>query len=308
MSLPVANFPPKTKQYSSLSTKTMAKPIMPESIYWRDYYEQSDTVYEWNNGYLEEKPVSDHETCLVYNWFINLLFLFLDTHPIATFSNLDMGFRLVLPGKVTVRKPDLGVVLNNNPVPLLDSDMTYRGIFDLCVEALSNSNKKQKERDTVTKKAEYAAVGVTEYFIIHATEEPEFYRLGANGTYVPIGPDQDAVICSKVLPGFQFRIKDLSDRPSEKEMLEDLVYQCFVLPDWQMDRKLRRASEQRAQTEISWRLEAEQHAKTETSLRLEAEQRAEIEASLRLEVEQRAQAEAAIAKAEITRLKMLLSA
>jgi len=30
-----------------------------ESLYWEKYYEHPDFSYEWNRGYLEEKPVSD---------------------------------------------------------------------------------------------------------------------------------------------------------------------------------------------------------------------------------------------------------
>ncbi|CAK0751217.1 hypothetical protein CCP3SC15_1750007 [Gammaproteobacteria bacterium] len=49
--------------------------------------------------------MSDHGTGLIYNWFVKLLFLFLDTWPIASFNNLNMGFHLALSNKVTVRKP-----------------------------------------------------------------------------------------------------------------------------------------------------------------------------------------------------------
>ncbi len=37
-----------------------------EKEYWKEYYELSDIHLEWNNGILEEKPVSDHETILIY--------------------------------------------------------------------------------------------------------------------------------------------------------------------------------------------------------------------------------------------------
>lgn len=324
MSLPVANFssikkyfphPPRIIPKSIHEPTIIQKPIVSEDVYWRDYYEQSDIAYEWNNGYLEEKPVSDHETCLIYNWFINLLFMFLDTHPIATFSNLEMGFRLSLANNITtVRKPDFGVVLNNNPIPLLDSDRTYHGIFDLCVEALSDSDKQQRERDTITKKAEYAAAGVKEYFILHDSEERAFYRLNAQGVYIPIPPCKGDIVSSVVLSGFQFRTSDLLARPNPEEMLEDPVYQGFIFPTWQLDKHLRfeaeqraQTSEQRVQTEAALRLEAEQRAQiseqrvqTEAALRVEAEQRAQTEAALRLEVEQRTQN-------EIARLKALLA-
>ncbi|CAK0763262.1 hypothetical protein CCP3SC15_20005 [Gammaproteobacteria bacterium] len=218
MSLPAVELPLKIKYYPPPSAE-----FIPEAIYWRDYYEQSDidTVYEWNNGYLEEKTVSDYENCTIYNWFMKLLLLFLNTRPIAAVTSLDMGFRLALPNKITVRKPDLGVVLNNNLIPLHADDRSYRGIFDLCVEVLSDSDRKQKERDTATKKSEYAAAGVREYFILHNSGEKAFYRLNAKGVYLPIQPTPDQVICSSVLPGFQFRITDLFNQPVEEEMIED---------------------------------------------------------------------------------------
>ncbi|MEN8217229.1 MAG: Uma2 family endonuclease [Pseudomonadota bacterium] len=68
-----------------------------------------------------------------------------------------MGFRLALPNKTAIRRPDLGVVCNNNPVSFEANDRTYRGVCDMCIEALSDSTKEDKERDTVTKKQEYAA-------------------------------------------------------------------------------------------------------------------------------------------------------
>lgn len=251
-------------------------PYMPESVYWHDYYELSDTAYEWNNGLLEEKPVSDYETYCIHTWFTKLLTLFLQTYPIAMMTGLEMGFRLALPNKVTIRKPDLGVALRSNPVPLHAKDRTYHGIFDLCVESLSDSNKDEIERDTIIKKAEYAAAGVKEYFILHHSPEQGFYRLNAQGVYVPI-PAPNGVICSNVLPGFQFRIADLLARPIEEKMLADPVYQRFVLPTWTQERKLWQQDREQLQQEATLRQEAEQRAKTETDLRQQVEQQAQAE-------------------------------
>lgn len=269
-----------------------AEKIVSEAVYWRDYYVSADDKsYEWNDGVVEEKPVSDYQTYLIYNWFRQLLDFFLETHPIAASVGLEMGFRMVLPNKVCIRKPDLGVLLNANPVPLQPLERTYHGIFDLCVEALSDSDKHEKERDTVVKKAEYASAGVKEYFILHDSEERAFYRLNARGVYVPIIP-QEGVIHSEVLPGFRFRIRDLSRGPDAEAMLEDPVYRDFVLPEWGRERE-------QLQQETALRRKAEQHAQAEAALRREAEQRAQTEATLRREAEQRAQA-------EIARLQALL--
>jgi len=43
-----------------------------EAEYWDDWYHVSDITYEWNNGRLEEKPVSDLETLLVGKWLLLL--------------------------------------------------------------------------------------------------------------------------------------------------------------------------------------------------------------------------------------------
>jgi hypothetical protein len=134
-----------------------------EETYWTRYYLESDIYYEWNNGILEEKPVSDYQTWLVYAWLVQLLQHFLIERPIAGMVALEMGFRLALPSGVAVRRPDLGVVRNDNPQPLLPLDRSYHGIFDLCIEALSDSERSASERDLIVKKAEYAAGGVPEY-------------------------------------------------------------------------------------------------------------------------------------------------
>ncbi len=250
-----------------------------EETYWKEYYLESDVHYEWNDGRLEEKPVSDYETYLVYAWFIELLQHFLRAHPIARMVALEMGFRLKLPGRTVIRKPDLGVVLNDNPQPLLPLDVSYHGVFDLCVEALSDKERSGIRRDAVIKKGEYAAGGVPEYYILHREPERQgFFTRTAAGVYVPIEPE-DGVIRSRVLPGLQFRLADLCTRPPPEALRDDPVYADFMLPGW-------REAEQRAAAEGQARREAEQRAEAEGKARREAEQRAEAEGEARRQAEQ----------------------
>ncbi len=54
-------------------------------------------------------------------------------------GRLEMGFRLALPNKVAIRRPDHGVVRHDNPVALAGPVQSYRGIFDLCIEGVSTS-------------------------------------------------------------------------------------------------------------------------------------------------------------------------
>ena len=221
-----------------------------EAVYWRDYYDQSEPCYEWNNGVLEEKPVSNQETFLIYAWLLRLLDTFLASHPIAGLTGLDMGFRLPLPTGTVIRRPDMAVVRNANPRPLQLEDNSYQGVYDLCIEALSDRGRADIERDTRQKKREYAAGGVPEYYILHADPKLRaFYRLdAASGLYRPI-PEPDGIIASTVLPGFRFRLADLPRRPDDAALLDDPVYADFVLPGWQRDRARAETERQRAEAE-----------------------------------------------------------
>ena len=204
-----------------------------EAEYWEKYYDNADESYEWNNGYLEIKPVSDILTNSMHDWFTKLIDYFLETRQIGQKIFLETGFRLVLPSKTVIRRPDYGIVLHSNPVPLTVTGQThtYPGICDLCVEALSDSKPQTIKRDTETKFWEYAAGGIKEYYIVYANDEElmGFYRLNNRGVYIPIEP-VDNVIKSLVLPGFQFRLDDLYRRPSLTEIACDPVYETFAFP------------------------------------------------------------------------------
>ena len=249
-----------------------------EEEYWRDYYLESDIHYEWNNGILEEKPVSDFETLVVYWWFVELLGHYLRVHPIARIVFLEMGFRLPLSTGTVIRKPDLTVLRHDNPVTPRPLDAFYRGVFDLCVEALSDKERRGIERDTIVKKAEYATGGVPEYYILH--REPErlaFFIRAPGGLYVPLAP-KDGVIHSRVLPGLRFRVDDLIRRPAHDTLRHDPVYAEYVLPGW-------RAAEEQAAAEARRAEAAEERAAAEWQARLAAERQAReaIEALARLQ-------------------------
>jgi hypothetical protein len=263
-----------------------------EETYWQDYYLEADIHYEWNDGRLEEKPVSDYETYLVYAWFVELLRHFLRARPIARMIALEMGFRLPLPDKTVIRKPDLGIVRDDNPQTLLPREASYRGVFDLCIEALSVKERRGIERDTVTKKAEYAAGGVTEYYILHpAPEHQAFFTRTPAGVYMPLVPE-DGVIRSRVLPGLQFRLADLTRQPAPETMRRDPVYADFLLPGWQeaerqvlTEREARRLAENRAEVEAQRALAEARRAEVEAQRALAEARRADAEAQARQEAE-----------------------
>ncbi|MBF0227685.1 MAG: Uma2 family endonuclease [Desulfobacterales bacterium] len=230
------------------TVKSEAGKYVTEEEYWEKYYECSDINYEWNNGILEEKPVSDLENIRNYRWLLNLLERYLAFNPIAEMVMLEFGFRMSIKGKVAIRKPDIGIILNTNTVSIEKYDRSYGGIFDICIECLSDSTKKEAERDTIEKKYEYSNAGVQEYYIIDKENgETEFYCLSKRGRYNKIKPDAGGIIKSSVLHGFQFRIKDLYSQPSLVEMANDEVYKHFVYKEYQWEKE--RADKEKAEKE-----------------------------------------------------------
>jgi len=226
-----------------------------ESTYWDVYYESKDYRYEWNNGFLEIKdmPTLDIGNCS--KWFFLILTQFLESHPIAqSIYLLDFGFKLNLPGKTVVRKPDCAIILHDNPIQPDNKDRSYKGIYDICIEYVSDSKTEYVTKDIVERKHEYCQAKVQEYYIIDdKNKHTVFYRLGTNDCYEKIKPQND-VICSTVLPGFQFRIADLYRQPNMNSLMNDPVYQSYVRLDLQQERLATENALKMAETE---RLEKE---------------------------------------------------
>ncbi|CAN2044699.1 putative restriction endonuclease domain-containing protein [Candidatus Magnetomoraceae bacterium gMMP-1] len=218
-----------------------------EEEYWENYYENSDFIYEWNNGVLEEKPMADYQSFLMYRWFMALLEQYLETYPIGKVLGLEIGFRLALPHKTTIRKPDLALIHDSNKNDIDFDDRNFDGIFDMCFEFLSDSKPSEIKRDTVVKKAEYCKIGVREYFILDRKgNETAFYRLNRRGYYSKI-LQKNGIIKSKVLPGFEFRIEDLYARPPFIDKINDPVYNSYILKDYQTVNKQAEAERKKAE-------------------------------------------------------------
>ncbi len=267
-----------------------------EEEYWENYYIHPYSSYEWNSGFLEEKPMTDYKGWLVYDWFWRTLSHFLSVHPLAKTMGLDFGFSLSLPRKrKSVRKPDLSVIRNDNPILLHPDDQSYRGTLDMCIESLSYSRKSEILRDTVVKKKEYQNVRVREYFILDARMlKTAFYRLDDRGKYREIVPENGDIIHSEVLPGFRFRISDLLKQPCLEEMAHDELYQDWILPFYQKSRQETEKERLRAEKERLRAEKAEKKAERERRRADQSERKAE---------EERRRAEQSELKAEEERLK-----
>ena len=220
--------------------------------------------------------------------FLDLLRRFLNTHDIAKLINLETGFVLTLQlvadteepsgERVQVRKPDIGVILNNNPVRWGGINQRhFGGVCDFIVEAVSDSTRAEVLRDTEEKKRDYALGGVKEYYILDPSgEHMHFFRLTSVESYEEIPPDAEGVIRSKTLSGLQFRHADLGRLPELVELALDEVYAGYVIPDLKV--AVTRAEEAEAQIEVE-----AQRADAENAARQQAMERVqELEAELAL--------------------------
>jgi hypothetical protein len=268
-SLPIA-----PQEYDDLSHEGK---YVDEATYWNDYYQDDSFHYEWNNGYLEVKEMPSINCALCTQWFINIVEQYLESNPIACLLIMDIGFKLKLSDKTTIRRPDASLILKSNPCQPKMSDLSYKGIYDVCIEFLSDSKKQYVRHDTVTKKQEYGQANVKEYYIIDVKRtNTAFYRLDSSGRYVPIQP-QNGVIKSTQLPGFQFREEDIYLFPELKSLINDPVYQPYVKLDLQ--KKIQKAEIQRlAKEDAEKKAEiAEKKAKDAEKKAKDAEKKAELE-------------------------------
>jgi len=265
-----------------------------EQEYWENYYEHPDFNYEWNNGILEEVPVSDYENFAMCKWLMKIMDHYIEKHGAGKLVIHEFGFRLALTEKVTIRKPDLAVVLTENLVDLDDDDRSFKGSYDLCVECLSDLTSKGIKRDTVYKKNEYEEIGVKEYFVIDSDYHMTFYRLNKRGSYEHIIPVRGNIIQSEVLKGFQFRISDLYKQPPLEQLADNELYSDFVFPAYKKIKERAEKAEKQAEAE---RLKAERENK-----KVEKEKKRADKEKNRADKEKQ-RAEAAQRKAEEERLR-----
>ena len=214
--------------------------------YWDKWYEHPypdiDVSYEWNNGILEAKFLANAPQLDLGFWFLALLHQYVKTHDNAKLINMETGFVLTMQDEAepsgmrkAVRKPDIGIILNSNPVSWGRIDQrSFAGVCDAVVEFLSDSTQAEVLRDTEEKKLDYALAGVQEYYILDPTgEHMHFYRLTPESQYDEIQPEAGEVIRSQLLPGFQFRLRDLYELPELEELALDEVYRGYVLLKYQ---------------------------------------------------------------------------
>jgi Uma2 family endonuclease len=184
-----------------------------EFLEWLD----EDTWAEWIDGEVIVLSPASARHQAVKLFVAMLMRLFVHARDLGTV--IDAPFVVRLRAVRRGREPDVIFVARES---LSRLQRTYLdGPPELAVEVVSPESR---ERDRVTKFAEYAAAGVAEYWLIDPdTRQAAFYRLDAGGAYQAIPPDSAGIYRSAALPGFWLRVDWLwRDPQPDIEALQEL--------------------------------------------------------------------------------------
>ena len=169
-----------------------------------DAEEEEGYRYELARGVLEVSYVPGEPHGLIVYLLYKLLTRYDDGHPgmIHRFGGAA-EFRLWLPEMVSGRNPDLAVVFRNTPPD--DSGMRPPS---LVVEVLSGGNE-ARTRDYVTKRQEYLAFGLREYWIVDRFEKKVTVLRRHGDTWAESAYREGQEASGHVLPGFVVPVAEL---------------------------------------------------------------------------------------------------
>ncbi len=122
-------------------------------------------------------------------------------------------FQFLIPGLASGRNPDLGVVLRGAP-----RDWRGRRLPALAAEVVSRGSI---TRDYQTKREEYLAYGLLEYWIVDPLERKVTVLIRRGDTWSEAVFRDDQVIASLVLPGFATTVAELWVGVDEAEEWDD---------------------------------------------------------------------------------------
>ncbi|MEH1913492.1 Uma2 family endonuclease [Nostoc sp.] len=171
------------------------------------YDDRTDTRYELVDGELVEMPTESQENCDIAKF---LLFELAKRFPITLLAYKDIEVE-VSGRRATCRLPDLvlhtesKVALIGSPRNLITRDMPPPA---LVVEVVSPGTE-NRSRDYRYKRTEYAARGITEYWIV----DPELKQITVckwvEGQYEDTVLKGTATIASDVVPDWELIVEQV---------------------------------------------------------------------------------------------------
>jgi Uma2 family endonuclease len=173
--------------------------------------------YELARGVLEVTmvPGEPHGTIV---WIILRLIVTYDRDHPRVISRAGGGseYQFCLPVMISGRNPDVAVSLRNTP-----RDWRGHRPASLAFEVVS---KGSEARDYITKRAEYLAYGLREYWIVDPERETVTVLVRDGDAWAERVYREDEQAPSLVLPGFIIRVSDLwiegeDDQPETEDQV-----------------------------------------------------------------------------------------
>jgi Uma2 family endonuclease len=160
--------------------------------------------YELARGVLEVSEVPNdphgHVVCNLYRAVVR--YELENPHIISRFGG-GSEFRLWIPALISGRNPDVALALRNTP-----RDERGRRPPSLAFEVVSEGSEAH-ERDYVTKRVEYLACGLSEYWIVDPERKCVTVLIRDGDAWVEQVYRDDQQARSLVLPGFVVSVQDL---------------------------------------------------------------------------------------------------
>jgi Uma2 family endonuclease len=161
-----------------------------------DFTDGTNHLIEFTDGKIEvlEMPTNEHQDILIC--------LFLMLHQFVTDRDLgkvSLAALRIQISKTKFREPDILFVRKDH---LHHVQNRYWTGADLVMEIVSE-DAASRQRDLVAKPADYAAAGISEYWIVDPKEKTITVLALENGVYRPLGPYRPGEQAeSKLLKGF----------------------------------------------------------------------------------------------------------
>ena len=166
--------------------------------------EEEGYRYELARGVLEVTLVPDDPHGLVVWNLLAAIAVYSRAHPRIIYrAGGGSEFRLWLPAMISGRNPDVAVALCGTP-----KDWRGRRRPSLAFEVVSEG-REGHERDYVTKRAEYLAYGLLEYWIVDLQTKTVTVLIRDGDIWVEQVYRDDQQAVSLALPGLAIRLPDL---------------------------------------------------------------------------------------------------
>ncbi len=178
--------------------------LFPRQGEWRDgdYFAlPGNRMVELVRGHVEVLAVPS----MLHQFLARLIFLSMN----AFVENRSLGIVMSAPTKVRLddrhyREPDVLFVASHH---CHRKQEQFWEAIDLAVEIISPDDP---ERDLIDKRADYAAAGISEYWIVDPRDDSILVLGLVDGDYQELNPEtRSESAASVVLDGFQFDVREL---------------------------------------------------------------------------------------------------